>query len=44
VDVVVHEAERVAVPCVALCGEGEQAEIGETIMVVAEDLRPVDAA
>jgi len=44
VDVVVHQAERVAFPGVALRGEDEEAEVGEAVVVVAEDRSPVDAA
>jgi NADPH-dependent ferric siderophore reductase len=44
VDVVVHQAEGLAVPVIALDRCGEQAQIGEPIVVVAEDRGPVDAA
>ena len=43
-DVVVHQAEGVAFPRVALDGEREQAEVGEPVVVVTEDRGPVDAA
>ncbi len=44
VDVVAHQAVGVAVPLVAFDGLGEQAEIGEPVVVVAKDRRAVDAA
>ncbi len=44
VDVVPHQAEGMAVPRVTLDGVGEEAEIGEPVVVVAEDPGPVDAA
>jgi hypothetical protein len=44
VDVVAHQAEGLAVPAIALDRCGEQAEIGEPVVVVAEDRGPVDAA
>ena len=44
VDVVAHQAEGLAVPVIALDRCGELAEIGEAVMVVAEDRGPVDAA
>ena len=43
VDVVVHQAECVTSPRVALGGEGEEAEVGEAVVVVSEDHSPVDA-
>jgi hypothetical protein len=44
VDVVVHQAERMALPAVTGDGCGQAAEIGEPIQVVADDRRAVDAA
>jgi hypothetical protein len=44
VDVVVHQAESMAVPAVAFDGFGEQAEIGDPIVVVAKDRGAVDPA
>lgn len=43
-DVVAHQAVRVAGPLVVLDGLGEQAEIGEPVVVVAKDHRAVDSA
>ena len=42
VDMVVHQAERVACPGVPLGGVGEQAEVRESVVVVAEDVSRVD--
>jgi hypothetical protein len=44
VDVVVHQAEGVAFPRVALDGEREQTQIGDPVVVVTEDVNAVDAA
>jgi hypothetical protein len=44
VDVVVHQAERMAPPAVTGNGCGQAAEIREPIQVVADDRRAVDAA
>jgi hypothetical protein len=44
VDVVAHKAEGLAVPAEAVDRCGEQAEVGESVVVVAEDHSPVDAA
>ncbi len=44
VDVVAHQAEGVAVPAVELDSAGEQAEVGEPVVVVAEDPRAVNTA
>ena len=41
---IVHQAEGVAFPRVALDGDREQAEVGEPVMVVTEDVSAVHAA
>ena len=43
-DVIAHQAEGVTVPAMALDRLGEEAEIGDAIVVVPEDRGPVDAA
>jgi len=43
-DVIVHQAEGVAVPGVALDGLAEEAEIGDPVVIVTKDRGAVDAA
>jgi hypothetical protein len=43
-DVIAHQAEGVAAPAMALDGLGEQAEIGDAVVVVPKDRGTVHAA
>jgi len=43
-DVIAHQAEGLAVPAMALDGLGEQAEVGDAVVVVPKDRGTVHAA